>query len=66
MSDHDDMFMTYPKHPINGTVKHILMKKIALGIVSSVLSYTILYNGRIALFDKFSAIVLMEFIDPKT
>lgn len=55
---------TYAKHPINGTVKHMLMMKKALGIDSSVLLYTTLYNGKIALFDKLSMAILTAFIDP--
>lgn len=38
--------------------------KYALGIVSSVLLYTTLYNGRITLFDKFSVAILTEFMEP--
>jgi len=56
--------VTYAKHPIKGIVRIILMMKYALGIVSSVLLYTMLYNGRITLFDKFSVAILTEFIDP--
>lgn len=54
----------YLKIPINGIVKHILMKKNAFGMVSRVLLYTILYKGRITLFDKFSKTILTEFMDP--
>lgn len=41
----------------------LIMKK-ALGIDSSVLLYTILYNGKIALLDKLSMAILTAFIDP--
>jgi len=58
------VYTTYAKHPINGTVKHILIMKKAFGIVSTVLLYTMLYNGRITLFNKFSVAILVEFIDP--
>lgn len=43
----------------------MVMKKKAFGIVSNVNLYTKLYNGKIALFDKFSVTILKEFIDPK-
>lgn len=61
---YQNVIISYPKHPINGNVKHILMMKKALGIVSNVLLYTTLYTGRIAPFDKFSSIILTEFMDP--
>lgn len=59
------IIINYLKIPINGTVKHILMMKNVFGIVSSVLLYTILYKGRMILFDKFSSTILTEFMDPK-